>query len=62
MIAPIQMEGFRKEGDNWIFDKVVKGTTDIVRSDGEVSRTSGLASLDDRLTEDWLNNNMDEYM
>lgn len=62
MIAPIQMEGFRKEGDNWTFDKVVKGTTDIVRSDGEVSRTSGLASLDDRLTEDWLNNNMDEYM
>ena len=62
MIAPIQMEGFRKEGDNWIFDKVVKGTTDIVRPDGEVSKTSGLVSLDDRLTEDWLNNNMDEYM
>ena len=51
--------GFRKEGDNWTFDKVVKGTTDIVRPDGEVSRTSGLASLDDRLTEDWLNNNME---
>ena len=62
MIAPIQMENFHKEGNNWTFDKVSKGTTDIVRPNGDVAKSSGLEKLDDKLSEDWLNNNMDEYM
>jgi hypothetical protein len=26
LIAPVKMENFRKEGDRWVFDKVVEGS------------------------------------
>jgi hypothetical protein len=61
MIAPIQMDNFRKEGDTWVFDHVKKGTTDIING-ATTAKSSGLVSLNERLTEDWLNKNMDEYL
>jgi len=61
MVAPIQMENFRKENDKWVFDHITKGTTDIV-SGSTTAKSSPLISLNERLTEDWLNRNMDEYL
>jgi 3',5'-cyclic AMP phosphodiesterase CpdA len=41
MIAPLQMENFRKDEDKWVFDKVNRGTTSRVL----------LQSLSDKLSE-----------
>lgn len=51
-IAPLKMENFRKENDKWIFDGVVKGTTE----------KEPLRSLNDKLTENYLNQNLDEFI
>jgi RecB family exonuclease len=62
MVAPIQMKGFRKEGDEWVFDSVERAFEKLHRGGGEEADQPALASLSDRLTKDWLNNNMNEYM
>ena len=32
MVAPIQMQGFRREGDQWVFDSVTKGNPDTIQT------------------------------
>lgn len=52
MIAPLQMENFRKDDDKWVFDKVKRGTTSRVL----------LQSLSDKLSEQYLTSNLDDFM
>jgi outer membrane PBP1 activator LpoA protein len=62
MVAPIQMENFHKEGDQWVFDNVTKGNPDIIRPDNSKVESSALNSLNHQLDQDYLNNNLDEFM
>lgn len=50
LIAPIKMENFRKEGDKWVFDKVVGGSKQLVKS------------ISDDANREKIINNINEYI
>lgn len=52
MVAPIEIVGFKKDGDNWKYDSIKKG----------ISSSSSLESLTSKLSEPYLTNNLDDFM
>ena len=52
VVAPIVLEGFRKENDQWVYDNVVQGSTSQYP----------LESLNDKANETYVNNNLDDFI
>ena len=52
MVAPLQMTNFRRESNQWTYDTVERGTT----------ARSPLKPLTDKLSEDYLTSNLDEFI
>lgn len=52
MVAPLQMTNFRRENNQWTYDTVERGTT----------ARSPLKPLTDKLSEDYLTSNLDEFI
>ena len=52
MVAPLQMTNFRRENGQWTYDTVERGTT----------AKSPLKPLTDKLSEDYLTSNLDEFI
>lgn len=49
-IVPLQLEGFRKDGDNWEYNKVNLGSPKLIEN------------ITEKANKDYINNNLDEYI